>query len=461
MFRIVGTLVVAVFFTTNMFVGVALAGPINRADEIIVNTDDLDLPTWDDVQAAKESKNAATAQVAEIEALLNQIQVLLEEARTRSEKASEKAFEAEEKFRAAHFKAEELQKHADESELRANEAADQAASLVSQIYRSGGVDRSVELFLESDADTADALLDRLAMMQKATERNTAISEEAEYAMNNARSLGEQAEAAQEERERLFAIAEEESRAAAEAVDAARSELSRIESQEAELQQQLAALIDEEATTVDGYKERVRITEERRKAEEARRAEEARKAAEAARKAAEEAARREAEAARKAAEEAAKNQNIGGGGGGSSGGSSGGGTAVSPPVSTSGWVRPLAGGYRITTEWWGYWGHEGMDLAIGSGTPIYAAQSGQVTISGWWGGCGNTVHVHHNDGTSTRYCHMVNTPPVYAGQWVGAGQILGYVGTTGNSTGNHLHYETWVNGVPVNPRPFMDARGIWL
>lgn len=413
----------------------------------------LDLPTWDDVQEAKKNKTAAAAQVTEIEGLLVQVQAQVEDARAKSDVAVAKAEAAEKQFREAHFKAEELQKHAAESAAKAKEAADNASTLISQMYRSGGVDRNLELFLETDANTADALLDRLAMMQKATERNTSISEEAEHAMNTAQSLGEQAQAAQAERERLYDIAEDESRSAAEAVAVARQELLNIESQEADLRQKLAALVDEEATTVEGYKERQRIEEEQRKAEEARRAEEARLAAEAARKAAEEEARR-------AAEEAAK-QNQGGSTNPGSGGSGGGTNVSPPPVSTSGWVNPLAGGYRLTTVWWGYYGHEGVDFAIGSGTPIYAAQSGQVTISGWYGGCGNTVHIQHNDGTSTRYCHMVNTPPVAYGQWVGAGQIIGYVGTTGNSTGNHLHFETWLNGVPVDPYSFMSARGVWL
>ena len=233
-----------------------------------------------------------------------------------------------------------------------------------------------------------------------------------------------------------------------------------------LNAQLAALRDTEADTVDGYQERLRIEEERRIAEEKRRAEEARKAAEAARKAAEEAARR-------AAEEAAKNNNNSGGGGGGGGGNSsggstggsgggGGGGGGGNQSGSGGWVRPLpSGSYWVSTEWMGYTGHTGIDMAAAAWNPIFAASSGTVVLSGWWYGCGNAVRVRHANGVTTSYCHMVQSPAVRVGEWVGANQILGYVGTTGFSTGNHLHFETMVNGLYTNPRPFMNSRGIWL
>ena len=427
--------------------------------------DDLDLPTWADVQAAKNDTEAGKQKIAEIQSLIAEVQALVEQARIRSEQASQVAVEAQQAYELANARTEELERQVAESEAVATAAAAQAADLVSQMYRSGGIDRSVELFLETDGDTADALLDRLAMMSKATERNTSISQEAEHAMNTAKSLGEEAKEARAERERLHQIAEDEAYEAALAVEAERANLARQEEQQKVLNAQLAALQDTEADTVDGYQERLRIEEERRIAEEKRRAEEARKAAEAARKAAEAAA----EAARKAAEEAAKNNNSGGGGGGgSSSGGSGGGSAGGGgggggnQAGTGGWVRPLpAGSYWVSTEWMGYTGHTGIDMAAGAWNPIFASTSGTVVLSGWWYGCGNAVRVRHAGGVTTSYCHMVQSPSVRVGQWVGAGQILGYVGSTGYSTGDHLHFETMVNGLYTNPRPFMNARGVWL
>lgn len=451
--------VIAILVTTLSFS--AAQTPAHAANE------DLNLPTWDDVQQAKNDTAAGAQKIAEIEALIAEVQSRVEQARIRSAEASQVAVEAQQEFEQAHAKTEELERQAAESETRAREAAAQAAALVSQMYRSGGIDRNVELFLETDGSTADALLDRLAMMSKATERNTSVSQEAEHAMNTAKALGEQAEDARVERERLHAIAEDEARQAAQAVEVERQNLSAQEDQQRVLNAQLLALKDTESETVGGYQERLRIEEERRIAEEKRRAEEAARRAEEARKAEEARRAAAAEAARKAAEEAAQNPGGGGGGGGggnSGGGSSGGGGGGGGgggQAGTGGWVRPLdSGSYWVSTEWMGYYGHTGIDMAANAWKPIYASASGTVVLSGWWYGCGNAVRLSHGNVT-TSYCHMVESPAVRYGQWVNAGQIIGYVGTTGNSTGNHLHFETMVNGIFTNPRPFMNARGIWL
>lgn len=97
-------------------------------------------------------------------------------------------------------------------------------------------------------------------------------------------------------------------------------------------------------------------------------------------------------------------------------------------------------------------HEGIDLGQGEGTPIPAAGSGTVieavTLHSGWG---NYVKVRHSAGLETLYAHMVNPPPVTVGQTVAKRQIIGNVGNTGASQGNHLHFEVYVNGVTVNPR----------
>ncbi|QEY25000.1 peptidase M23 [Neisseria animalis] len=93
-------------------------------------------------------------------------------------------------------------------------------------------------------------------------------------------------------------------------------------------------------------------------------------------------------------------------------------------------------------------HTGIDYAAPSGTPIKAAADGVVTFRGWKGGYGNTVMVRHNNGVETLYGHMSAFST--ANGSVRAGDIIGYVGSTGQSTGPHLHYEARVNGQPVNP-----------
>ena len=95
------------------------------------------------------------------------------------------------------------------------------------------------------------------------------------------------------------------------------------------------------------------------------------------------------------------------------------------------------------------GHRGTDIPAPEGTPILAAHSGTVLVSGWNDSYGNQVLLDNGTGLSTRYAHMTQTA-VTAGEAVTAGQIIGYVGNTGDSTGFHLHFEVMQNGVRVNP-----------
>ena len=94
-------------------------------------------------------------------------------------------------------------------------------------------------------------------------------------------------------------------------------------------------------------------------------------------------------------------------------------------------------------------HAGVDFRAGHGTPIVAVTDARVTSAGRAGGCGNAVRLDHGGGIATRYCHM-SRMAVRAGQSVRRGQVIGYVGSTGLSTGPHLHYEMYRNGRSVNP-----------
>lgn len=94
-------------------------------------------------------------------------------------------------------------------------------------------------------------------------------------------------------------------------------------------------------------------------------------------------------------------------------------------------------------------HQGVDFGARWGTPIYAATSGRVVFAGVHGGHGNFVKIDHGDGIATGYGHMSRIA-ASSGQMVRQGQVIGYVGSTGLSTGPHLHYEVYRNGVAVNP-----------
>ena len=98
-------------------------------------------------------------------------------------------------------------------------------------------------------------------------------------------------------------------------------------------------------------------------------------------------------------------------------------------------------------------HTGLDIATSAGTPILAAASGTVTFSGWKGSYGNMLVITHGNGVQTYYCHC-SALYVSAGATVSQGQTIAAVGSTGNSTGPHLHLEIRVNGVAYNPQNYL-------
>ena len=129
----------------------------------------------------------------------------------------------------------------------------------------------------------------------------------------------------------------------------------------------------------------------------------------------------------------------------------------------GFIWPLPGAGRVTTEFGAdQWvngvfssGHKGLDIAIAGGTPIYAAHNGTVAATTGHLSYGNVVMIDNGDGISTLYAHMQSPGAIVSvGQTVTQGQVIGYVGSTGNSSGNHLHFEVRVNGVRQNPRNYI-------
>ncbi len=131
----------------------------------------------------------------------------------------------------------------------------------------------------------------------------------------------------------------------------------------------------------------------------------------------------------------------------------------PEVASSGWVRPVPGavtsgfGPRLHPILGYYRMHTGWDMSAGTGTPIASATAGTVILAGWFGGYGNTVVVDHGGGLTTLYAHQSSLAVSY-GAAVGAGDVVGYAGSTGLSTGPHLHFEVRVNGNPVDPAGYL-------
>ncbi|MDP1803921.1 MAG: peptidoglycan DD-metalloendopeptidase family protein, partial [Acidimicrobiales bacterium] len=123
------------------------------------------------------------------------------------------------------------------------------------------------------------------------------------------------------------------------------------------------------------------------------------------------------------------------------------------VGRSGVAWPTNGS---VTSGFGYrWGslHAGIDIANGIGTPIRAAKGGTIILAGWNGGYGNCIVIDHGGGFSTLYAHMTRLR-ASDGQRVSQGDLIGDMGSTGNSTGSHLHFETRVNGSPQDPTRYL-------
>lgn len=107
-------------------------------------------------------------------------------------------------------------------------------------------------------------------------------------------------------------------------------------------------------------------------------------------------------------------------------------------------HPISGGHKL---------HAGIDLSAPTGTPVYATALGVVGTAGWQGGYGLLIQLSHAENHSTRYGHLSRIA-VRPGQIVEPGQLIGYVGSTGRSTGPHLHYEVRINGAAIDPVPYM-------
>jgi len=134
-----------------------------------------------------------------------------------------------------------------------------------------------------------------------------------------------------------------------------------------------------------------------------------------------------------------------------------GASAPGPVQSSGgpWIWPVSG--PITSPFCEVRSYEachpGIDIAVPTGTPIRAAAGGRVAIAGWVGGYGNYTCIQHSASLSSCYGHQ-SSIQVSVGQTVSQGQVIGLSGSTGNSTGPHVHFEARINGSVVNPMNYL-------
>lgn len=128
-------------------------------------------------------------------------------------------------------------------------------------------------------------------------------------------------------------------------------------------------------------------------------------------------------------------------------------SLSGSRSSGDWIWPVHG--VITSPFGERWGrmHEGIDIAVRKGTPVHAARGGRVTLASWYGGYGNAIIINHGDGLSTLYGHLSEID-VKVGEQVDQGEVIGLSGSTGESTGPHVHFEIRVNNVQHNPLSYL-------
>jgi murein DD-endopeptidase MepM/ murein hydrolase activator NlpD len=372
-----------------------------------------DYPSWSDVQKAKANQSAATAQVSKINGFIAQLRVEVATTQAAAIKRGQELEVAQAKFDDASIRATVIQKQADESKAKADAASAQAGKLAAQLYRTGGRNLTANLFLSSNGastQSPDKLLSDLGSMSKLVEQSNKVYGDAKTSQNSSKALAEQAKVAKVEREKLRVLAQAALKAAAEAAQAAQTKLKEQQKQIVVMQAQLAALKDKTAKTVAGYQKGV------------------------------------AEAAARAAAA---------GSGGLPGGY----------VGPQGWAVPAAGsitdgfgpraspGGGIGSTW-----HMGIDIGAYCNAPIYAAAAGTVEYAGPNGSYGNFVLINNGNGVETGYAHIRDGGILVGmGQTVGAGQPIAHVGTTGASTGCHLHFEVRINGQKIDGIPFMRER----
>jgi len=365
-------------------------------------------PTWQDVLDARKDEAKAEKKIEELQGLLEELTVAYQAAEEEAMRLGEIYYEAQLALDEAIYTQSQLQAEADEAAIVAEESRMKAGQFVAELARVGGGDLQATIFV--NADEADSLLQRLGYAAKIAEQTDGIYAKALADQNTAQSLTDQAEVAAQIREDLQQEAEVAFDAANAAAIRAQNLLDEQLENQAQLEAQLAVLMEKREATEEDYQAGV----------------------------------------------IARQQSVVRG-------------MIDPgQISGAGWAR-VTGGYisshfgnRVHPIYGTVRFHAGIDLAYGCGNPVYAAHEGTVSYSGWLGTGGNFIRLNHGDGITTGYMHLQNgSLYVKFGERVQTGQLIGRVGTTGASTGCHLHFETRRDMVAVDPYYFMADRGVRL
>lgn len=365
-----------------------------------------DYPSWADVANARNNEAATKAAVAQIQALLDGLKA--EAARTQADSQAKGNIwaKADTKFQEAASRAQTLQDQADAANALATASEQRAGQMAAQLMRTGGGDLTATLF--ANTGKADDLLYGLGMSSKISEQANAIYERALQDKNTAQALTDSADVAKSQLKVLKDAAEKAFADAQTAAKAASDALTAQQDHEAQLQAQLVVLQANRAATEADFIAGIK-------------------------------ARTGAGASLDAGE-----------------------------ISNSGWASPTTGfitdgfGWRIAPLEGASSFHRGTDLAAPCGQNIYAASSGTVVYAGWNGSYGNFILIDHGNGVATGYAHIVSGGIlVSVGESVVVGENIAHIGSTGLSTGCHLHFEVRIDGVATNAVPYMASQGIHI
>lgn len=440
------------FAVIGLLVGALLTTGATPAPTPTKSLDDY--ATWDDVVAAQNDVDKQNALIDDIHAQIDRLNSEVATAEKVSADASAKYAAAEQASTEQNEKLYALQQQTKDAEAAADDAETRAANYVAAIANRVPTDPTVELL--TNPTHADDFLRGMSTLSKLGTDNGAAYEAAISARNTADQLSKQAQVAADELARLQQQAQDAYNQAVAAQLELQNKRDEKSQRGSELEAMLGPLEEHRDVVEADYKEGERLREEERKRQE----EAARKAREEAMRQAQEEAARRAAAGRDSASSAPapapapvvgppaadSNAVIGN---------------YASPIATNAYVtdpygmrlHPIQGIYRL---------HTGMDLVVPGGTcwaPLYAATSGTVTYASWMDGWGNLLVFEGDDGYTYKYAHIsdggMNVVP---GQRVSPGQLVAYAGTTGPSTGCHLHFQMERNGSTLDPQPILASRG---
>jgi len=381
---------------------VALAVTLGVQPAIAAPT--ADFPSWDDVQAAKRDEASAKAQLDALNASIASAQTEVDRTQEEAEKRGTEYAEAQQAYDEQAMITDTVRQQAEAAQAEADAARLESTRLIASLAKQGG-GGDLTAGLLGDTGDADGYLYRIGTMQKVTQHSDAVYSNAVQLQKTAQSLAEQEAVAEAKLEELKAAAQTAFELAQAAAIEAQEKYDALQEAKAKAEALLAYLTDKREVTEADYLEGIRAQW---------------------------------------------------------------GDGAAGEISATGWARPAAG--HITSPFgWRYDPingsrafHTGTDLAGGCGIPIYAAHAGTVVYAGWYGSWGNYIRIENGDGTNTGYAHIVDGGiGVHIGQQVGPGQLIAKVGSTGWSTGCHLHFIVRHGETLTDPVPFMRGQGITL